>query len=431
MTKLWQKSTTKLHPFIEKYTTADDPTLDLVLMPYDIQGTMAHVKGLAKINILNKPELTKILAILKNLAKELKQGKITIKPEDEDGQTVIENYCVKHLGHLGKKIPTGRSRNDQVLTAIRLYCKDQIAQVKQSAVKLTNVLFSLAKKHQNLPFPGYTHTQQAMLTSLGHYFLSFVESLLDDLQLLDYIHHHIDQNPLGSAASFGVNLPLDRDFTTQELGFKKIQLNSLYCQNSRGKFESLMMEGLTQIMLTIGRLANDLILFTTQEFNFFHVTDQIVTGSSIMPQKRNLDVLEIMRGYVNVIIANHQMIQNLSKNLLSGYNRDLQLIKKPLIESFVIVKNSLEAMMIVLNNIEPNKKVIAAKITPAIFAADQATQLAKTKNIPFRQAYQIIAKQIQINSLSLVPDHLSLPLSPGAAGNLQLAKYKDRLKTYL
>ena len=334
--KLWQKDQAILHSLVEQYTVGEDYILDKELMLYDIEASKAHAKALNRIKILNNPELEKLCCALEKLKNEFKRGKIKISISDEDCHTAIENYLIKKIGRVGKKIHTGRSRNDQVLTAIRLYIKYNLSEIRKQTLNLAKKFIERAKKYERIPMPGYSHTQQAMLSSVGHYFAAFAESLLDDASLLDAIYNHIDKNPLGSAAGFGVSLPLDRLFTTKELKFKKIQINSLYCQNSRGKFESVFLEGLNQVMLTLNKFANDIIIFTSREFNFFSFPTNLTTGSSIMPQKQNLDGLEILRGNTNLIISHQLTIKNISRNLLSGYNRDLQLIKKPIIEGVKI-----------------------------------------------------------------------------------------------
>lgn len=268
--------------------------------------------------------------------------------------------------------------------------------------------------------------QQAMLTSLGHYSCSFVESLLDDITLLDSIGKHIDANPLGSAAGYGVALPLDRKGTTEDLGFGRTQINSLYCQNSRGKFESVFLEGLVQIMMTLGRLANDLLLFTTQEFDFFDVDASLVTGSSIMPQKRNLDGLEILRGNVSVVMGYQQMIKDISKSLISGYNRDLQLMKRPLIHSAEIVLQSIEIAQLYLKGITPKRESIEQKITKEIFMADIATGLSKEKGIPFREAYQLSVKHMETYKVNF-KRNIASKVSLGAPGNLAWKEYEKRI----
>ncbi|MFA6523492.1 MAG: argininosuccinate lyase [Candidatus Peribacteraceae bacterium] len=423
MSKLWQKSPAQQpHPLLEAFTVGEDPRLDLRILPFDILASRAHAEGLRSIGILSKEELSLLLHALTALEKDVKKGRVTITPEDEDCHTVIENFLTKELGPLGGKIHTGRSRNDQVLTALRLFMQERLAVIRTAALGLAQAFLARAKKHENVPFPGYSHTQQAMLSSLGHYYGSFVEALLEDCELLDAIAGHVDRNPLGSAAGFGVALPLDREGTTEKLGFRKLQWNSLSCQASRGKYESAYLEGLGQLMLTLGRFATDMLFFTARECDYFSVPDALVTGSSIMPQKRNLDGLEILRGYVSVVTGNQHAIQGISSKLLSGYNRDLQLLKKPVIESSDIVLQSLQVAKLYVEGCVPKKERIAASITPGIFLADVATALAKEKNIPFREAYRQAEKEQKG-----VPDfaaNLRSKVSPGAPGNLDLGRYR-------
>ncbi len=422
MAKLWQKQDSKpLHPLVEKYTVGSDYVLDKELIKYDIQASKAHAKMLGKIEILDQDEVEKIVSTLE----ELEQKDIEITIQDEDCHTVIENYLVEKLGDIGKKIHTGRSRNDQVLVAIRLYMKDNLEKTKEQTKKLAQTFLKLAKKHQQTPFPGYSHTQQAMPTSLGHYYASFVESLLDDIEFLEKTKEQVDKNPLGSAAGFGVSFPLDREYTTKELGFEKTQINSLYCQNSRGKFESIYLEALTQIMLTLNKFSTDMILFTTQEFNFFTVDESLTTGSSIMPQKKNLDLLEILRGNTSVVSNNKQMVLDISKNLMSGYNRDLQLIKKPLIESTNIVQDSIEIVDLFVQNIEPNMEEIKQKTTPEIYTADIANELVE-EGTPFREAYQKAKEKLGKTEIDEIKG-IDNKKSPGGPGNLYLENYKKRL----
>lgn len=427
MAKLWQKSKSKLHPLVEQYTVGDDYILDQVLMPYDIQATKAHIQGLQKLGIFTATEVKKLTSTLSKLEKDFKAGKVKIKIQDEDCHTVIENYLVKRYKNLGKKVHTGRSRNDQVLVAIRLYMKDQLKDLSKEVKKLAKDFLDFAEKYPMVPLPGYSHTQQAMLSSTAHWAASFIESLIDDAHFAESVYEHIDKNPLGSAAGFGVSLLLPRNKVSKLLKFKQTQVNSLYCQGSRGKFESTYLEALSQVMLTLGRFASDLILYTSQEFGFFKVKDSLVTGSSIMPQKRNLDAMEILRGKVNVVLANHQLIQNLTKGLISGYHRDLQLIKKPLIESIDIVMQSLQIVSLHIKGITPQQKKIEETITKEIFMADLANDLVKTKKIPFRTAYKKAFKEIKKYQVDL-EKNLKEKVSPGAPGNLDLNFYKILLK---
>ena len=427
MAKLWKKSDTKLHPAVEKYTAGTDYIFDITLMPYDIAASRAHAKGLEKIGVLSTEELEKTLGGLDALEGELNAGKITITPEDEDCHTVIENYLVEHIGDAGKKLHTGRSRNDQVAVAMRLYMKSRLSDLEGACRGLASQFVGAAEKYADMPMPGYSHTQQAMLTTVGHYFSAYAESLLDDADFVTGVQKYIDKNPLGSAAGFGTSIPVDREFTTKELGFAGVQLNSLYCQNSRGKFESAYMEALAQVMLTLGKFANDTLLFTSQEFDYFSVDDSVVTGSSIMPHKRNLDPMEILRGNVNVVIANQLMVKDIAKNLLSGYNRDGQLMKKPLFESTQIVADSIEVAGLVLQCLVPKPENIRAKINPGIFTADIANQLVTEEGIPFRDAYKQAA-EMSTKDIDL-KENISSKKSLGAPGNLGLDVLRKRIRS--
>jgi len=427
MTKLWKKTDTELNPLVEKYTAGTDYIFDVELLPFDITASKAHANGLEKVGILSSEELEVIENALNDLLKKSETGDIVIQPEDEDCHTLIENYLVEKVSDTGKKIHTGRSRNDQVAVATRLYMKSHLLQLQKKCIELATNFVDIGEKYKNVPMPGYSHTQQAMLTSVGHYMLAFAESLLDDADFIAAVQKQLDKNPLGSAAGFGVSLPLDREFTTKELDFAEIQTNSLYCQNSRGKFESLYLEALAQVMLTLGKFATDMVLFTSQEFDFFAVDESLTTGSSIMPQKHNLDVCEIMRGNVSVVVANQLMIKDIAKNLLSGYNRDGQLIKKPLIESTHIVVDSLDVAQLVLKGIAPKEESIKAKITPGIFAADIANNLVKEKGIPFRDAYKQAMDLVEENKIDFAKN-IASKVSLGAPGNLDIEGYKERIQ---
>ena len=277
--------------------------------------------------------------------------------------------------------------------------------------------------------PGYSHTQQAMLGSVGHYFAAYAESLLDDADQCGAILALIDKSPLGSAAGFGTSIPVDREFSAREMGFAGVQVNSLYCQNSRGKFESAYLEALVQVMLTLGKFANDMVLFTSQEFDYFAVDETLTTGSSIMPHKHNLDVMEILRGNVSVVIANQLMVKDIAKNLISGYNRDGQLIKKPLIESTHTALGSIEVVGVLLAGLTPKQESMRAKINAGIFTADIANALVQEKGVPFRDAYTEAAgmtpKDVDFSK------NLASKKSLGAPGNLALAEYRKRIKKAL
>ena len=442
MAKLWKKSDMKIAPAVEKYTAGTDYIFDVEILPFDIQASRAHAKGLQKIGILNTDELKQIGEGLDALEKDFKAGKIAIRPEDEDCHTVIENYLVEKIGEAGKKIHTGRSRNDQIAVAMRLYMKTHLASLEKDARTLAGQFIGSAEKHQDMPMPGYSHTQQAMLTTVGHYFAAYAESLLDDADLVAAVLTHIDKNPLGTGAGFGTSIPVDREFTTKELGFSGTQINSLYVQNSRGKFESAYMEALAQVMLTLGKFANDTLLFTSQEFDYFSVDESLTTGSSIMPHKKNLDPMEVLRGQVSVVVGNQLIVKDIAKNLMSGYNRDGQLIKKPLIESTHIVEDSLEVAGLVLAGLTPKQENIRAKIHKGIFTADIANEMVTKEGMAFRDAYQKAASMelenvrpseergsTERSSANVdLKKNIASKKSLGAPGNLGLNILRRRLK---
>ncbi|MFH1218687.1 MAG: lyase family protein, partial [Candidatus Peregrinibacteria bacterium] len=303
--KLWyKKKTISIDPLVEEYNAGDDILYDQELIPYDMEGSFAYGKMLHRHKILNNKELNNLKKGLNEITKLYNQGKFTLTLEDEDCHTKIENYLTQHYGDIGKKIHTARSRNDQVLVTMRLFMKDKLKELKKHAINLTNDLIDQAKKYEFVPMPGYTHMQKAMPTTLGTWFGAFAESLLDDIKLLDSINNIlVDQNPLGSGAGYGSPFAFDRDKLSKDLNFKRTQNNVIYCHNSRGKIEGMVLEACSQIMLTLNRLACDLLFYTTQECKFFDIPDQVSTGSSIMPQKKNLDVAELIRGRTATVIA--------------------------------------------------------------------------------------------------------------------------------
>lgn len=387
MKKLWQKNEYKLDPFIEAFETKEDIIMDQKLVASDVICSIAHAKMLAKIGILSTKELFKLKKGFKEILSLDKQGKFLLKMGDEDVHTKIENYLTEKYGDVGQKIHTGRSRNDQILAAIRLYSKDHLIKIQGELNNLIKSFNTFSKKYGSIKMAGYTHMQKAMPSSVGLWSESFRQSLQDDLILLDTATKLNDQSPLGSAAGYGVPIKLDREYSAKLLGFSKVQNNSLYCQNSRGKIEAVILSCLIQILLTINKFASDLMLFTTSEFNYFKVADSLTTGSSIMPQKKNLDVAELLRSKVHLVLGNYSQIVSLSSNLISGYNRDLQDIKKPLIESLEITLTSIKVTNILINNLTPNQEALESGLTEEIFAAEKTFDLVK-QGVPFRKAYR-------------------------------------------
>lgn len=391
MKKLWQKNKNKLMTEIEAFETKGDILLDQKLIPFDIQGSITHAKMLFKIKILNTKELQVLLKGFEKINSLYKQDKFILFFGDEDMHSKIENFLTENYGEVGKKIHTGRSRNDQVLTALRLYSLQELNQIKFEAKELIKSLKLFRKMHGKILMPGYTHMQKAMPSSIGLWIGSFIAALEDDLKNLNNVSQLINQSPLGSAAGYGVSIKLDKKYTAELLGFKKVQDNPIYCQNSRGKFEANILSVLLQLLLTINRFASDLLLFTTSEFDFFHASEKITTGSSIMPQKKNLDLAELLRSKVHLVLGNYVQIISLSSNLISGYNRDLQDTKKPLMESLEITKESLKMSQLLLLNIKPNEQNLKKAMTKELFATEKALKMV-LKGESFRNAYQKIGK---------------------------------------
>lgn len=391
MKKLWQKNNVKLNEIVETFETKDDLILDQKLVKHDLAGSLAHAKMLEKMGILTGEELGKISEGLKLILRLDKQGKFKIKKGDEDIHTKIEDFLTKKYGIAGKKIHTARSRNDQVLTALRLFNKEELTQVQKQLLGLIQSFSNQAKKYENVAMPGYTHMQKAMPSSISMWLGSFKDSLLDDLRLIKTIYKINDQSPLGSGAGYGLPITVDKQYTAKLLGFEKVQENPIYCQSSRGKIEAEILSGLISILMTINKFASDVLLFTTSEFNFLKVEDSMTTGSSIMPQKRNLDIAELLRSKVHIVLGNYVQIISLSSNLISGYNRDLQDSKKPLMESFEITIDSLKVVKILLESIVPNTDQLSLAMTEELFATEQALNLV-LQGESFRDAYRLIGK---------------------------------------
>ncbi len=389
--KLWQKGGGPDRR-IEEFTVGNDPELDLELVEYDCLASIAHARMLKKIGILSAVESRKLAAELGKIIALRREKKFRIRIEDEDCHTAIENHLTRKLGTAGKKIHTGRSRNDQVLTAIRLYSKDRLNQTGAALQNLTGTLSRISRRYGNAPVPGYTHSRKAMPFTVGKYFAAFGEAFKDDLRLLGCVSRLTDQNPLGSAAGFGTTLRLDRALTTKLLGFRKTQENELYAQNSRGKFESIILFSLSQVMLDLQRLATDLVLFSMEEFGFFRLPDEFCTGSSIMPQKKNPDVLEIARANFAVVHSGYLQVVEMIKGLPSGYHRDLQLTKEPLIRGFKKTLETVEIMNLVLENLEVDEDMCRRACTEEIYAADKALEMVK-KGAAFRDAYRAVARK--------------------------------------
>jgi len=393
MTKLWQKGY-RLHEQVEHFEAAQNSLLDNRLVRHDIWGSLAHSAMLNKIGILSDREREMLHIHLCNILRLAEEGQFTVTQADEDVHTRVENYLTEQAGEAGRNIHTARSRNDQVLLDLRLHSKEQLHVVAASLVKLCKALLDLAAAHVDTPMPGYTHMQRAMLSSVGLWAASFAESLLDDERLLTAAYQLNDQSPLGSAAGYGVPLTIDRQYVADLLGFARVQNNVIYVQNSRGKVEAAIVQALAQFMLDLSKFAQDVLLFTTLEYGFFQLPQELCTGSSIMPQKRNLGVMELVRARTATMLALQQQILGSVSGLPSGYNMDYQETKRPLMEALDIAQESLEICALVASNIQVDSARLAAACTFELFAADRAYELAASEKIPFRDAYRIVGKEV-------------------------------------
>jgi argininosuccinate lyase len=390
--KIWEKGYS-LDKEVEDFTVGDDHIIDMDLIVYDCTASKAHAKMLNSIGILSDGELNSLIEGLDEIISLSNDGNFKISKEDEDCHSAIESYLIDKCGEAGKKIHTGRSRNDQVLTAIRLFEKDALKQIKQFSIALVNSLNSIVDKFGTVEIPGYTHMQRAMPSSIGLWAKSFVDALTDQTKMVDSVYEIVDQSPLGTAAGFGVPvIELDKEMTAKQMGFYKVHDNPIYAQLSRGKFEAEILNACSQIMYVLNKLSSDLIMYSMSEFNFVSLPKQFCTGSSIMPQKINRDVLELVRAKYHVVIAEEFKIKSMIANLISGYNRDVQLTKKALIDSIRTTLSSLSIMSKVVGKMEVNREACKKAMTSELFATEKANKLVK-EGIPFRQAYQKIAEE--------------------------------------
>jgi len=424
--KLWQKNY-NADKEIERFTVGNDYLLDKNLIKYDVYGSIAHSSMLKKIKILNNIEFNKIKKELKGILKLNEKNNFKIKLEDEDVHTAIENHLVKKLGSIGKKVHTARSRNDQILVDLRLYSKENLLEVSKALIDLISITLNFAEKNKNTPMAGYSHAQKAMPSSIGLLFGAYAESLLDNFELIGAAYMLNNQNPLGSAAGYGTGINIDRNLTAKLLGFDKVQNNTLYVQNSKGKIESSIIFSLSKIMQDLEKISNDLILFSMDEFNYFNLPDKFTTGSSIMPNKKNPDVLELVRAKSSVVESLLFQANSISKKTLSGYNRDSQLIKEPLMQSFKITLDSVKIMSLVIKGLEVNEKNCINSCANEIFATDELTNLIKL-GVPMREAYKKIANNLNKVKKQDAKKNILEKKHIGATGNLNLKESKDKLK---
>jgi argininosuccinate lyase len=425
---LWQKPGVTVDARIQQFLAGDDVILDREFFLHDIAASKAHAEGLQHIGILSSEELAGLLRELGALAADFRSGAFVLDERFEDCHSAIESRLTERLGDAGRKIHSGRSRNDQILVATRLWLKEKLARVSALSREIAKVALDRAEAEKSLPLPGYTHIQRAVVSSAGMWWAGWAEAFIDDAVRADDTRRLIDANPLGTAAGYGVNLPLDRDHSTRALGFSRLQVSPIYAQLSRGKFEMAALEALGSATLDLRRLAWDLSLFTSAEFGFVALPAQYTTGSSIMPNKRNPDVIELMRAtHASVAAARTEIEQLLS--LPSGYHRDLQASKGAIFHGFGRGLPALELLPDLLANLEWREERMRAAIDSGMYATDVAVEQA-VAGVPFRDAYRAAAASANEAGAGRTPESsLAARVSPGAAADLRLDELRERWRT--
>lgn len=391
--KLWEKSV-QVNKDVESYTVGHDRELDIYLAPYDVLGSMAHITMLESIGLLTKDELSVLLKELKEIYNIAVAGKFEIEDGIEDVHSQVELMLTRRLGDIGKKIHSGRSRNDQVLVDLKLFTRDQIHTLVDSVTALIDVLLIQSEKYKDILMPGYTHLQIAMPSSFGLWFGAYAESLVDDLQLLLAAYKICNRNPLGSAAGYGSSFPLNRQMTTDLLGFDSMDYNVVYAQMGRGKMERIVSFAIASIAGTLSKLSYDACLYNSQNFGFIKLADEYTTGSSIMPHKKNPDVFELTRAKCNKLQTLPNDITLIINNLPSGYFRDLQIIKELFIPSFGEINDCLHMVARMMNEVKINEDILNDPKYLLIFSVEEVNRLV-LKGVPFRDAYKQVGLDIE------------------------------------
>jgi argininosuccinate lyase len=415
LSKLWQKDNVSVNEKIEKFTVGRDPEFDMLLAQFDVQGSLAHTQMLASIGLLEESELTEIQIELKNIYQEIQSGNFEIEEGMEDVHSQVELLLTRKLGEAGKKIHSGRSRNDQVLVDLKLFTRSRLQEVAEASNNLFELLISLSNKFKDVLLPGYTHLQIAMPSSFGLWFGAYAESLVDDMEMLQTAYKIANKNPLGSGAGYGSSFPLNRTMTTELLGFQELHYNVVYAQMSRGKTELFATTAISQIASTLSRLAMDICLYNSQNFGFIKLPDEMTTGSSIMPHKKNPDVAELLRGKTNRLKGLPNEIQLVMGNLPSGYHREMQILKEILMPAFDEILNCLDMTYFMLSNIEVKENILADEKYDMLFSVERVNELV-LQGVPFREAYKIIGNEI--NSGTYSPNRNLNHTHEGSIGNL-------------
>lgn len=422
--KLWDKGK-KINDLIESFTIGKDQEMDLFLAKFDVIGSLAHIKMLEHIGLLEGNELILLSKELKSIYREIAGGKFSIEEGVEDIHSQVELILTARLGEIGKKIHSGRSRNDQVLLDLKLFTRDAIKTVTENTLNLFHILIAQSDKYKEVLMPGYTHLQVAMPSSFGLWFGAYAESLADDLMLLQAAYRIADQNPLGSGAGYGSSFPLNRQMTTELLGFETMNFNVVYAQMGRGKMERSVLFALASIASTLSRLAYDVCLYMSQNFDFVKVPDELTTGSSIMPHKKNPDVFELLRAHCNRIQSLPAQMLTVTNNLPSGYFRDMQLTKELFIPAFQELNDCLQIASFALENMTINEHILDDSKYRFLYSVEEVNRLVLS-GTPFRDAYREIGLLIEKDLF--YPDKNIHHTHEGSIGNLSLGRIEAKMK---
>lgn len=425
--KLWQKDKTSLKA-VEQFTVGRDREMDLFLAPFDVLGSLAHIRMLQSIGLLEKTELEVLSAELKNIYQRIENNAFVLEDGVEDIHSQVELELTQKLGDVGKKIHSGRSRNDQILLDIKLYLRSEIDQIVGEVSAFFDLLLTLSEKHKDDLLPGYTHLQLAMPSSFGLWFGAYAESLVDDITTLQAAYKVVNKNPLGSAAGYGSSFPLDRTMTTRLLGFDDLNYNVVYAQMGRGKSERIVASALSNIASTLGKLSMDACLFLNQNFGFISFPDELTTGSSIMPHKKNPDVFELIRSRCNQVIALPNDISLMTANLPSGYHRDLQLLKELLFPAINNLKDCLRMAHLMLSNISVKKDILADEKYKYLFSVEEVNRLVLA-GMPFRDAYKKVGLDIESGNYN--PQTSVKHTHEGSIGNLCIPQIRSAMENVL
>ena len=425
--KLWEKNF-EINKEIERFTVGRDREMDMYLAKYDVLGSMAHITMLESIGLLEKDELTQLLAELKNIYQACERGEFVIEDDVEDVHSQVEMLLTRKLGDMGKKIHSGRSRNDQVLVDLKLFTRHQLKDIAYEVKSLFDELIAKSEQYKNVLMPGYTHLQVAMPSSFGLWFGAYAESLADDLLFLQAAYRMTNRNPLGSAAGYGSSFPLNRTMTTQLLGFDSMDYNVVYAQMGRGKMERNVGFAIATIAGTLAKMAFDACMFNSQNFSFVKLPKECTTGSSIMPHKKNPDVFELIRAKSNKLQALPQQVTLIMNNLPVGYFRDLQIIKEVFLPAFAELKDCLEMAAYIINKIEVNEHILDNPMYDPMFSVEEVNRLA-ANGMPFRDAYKKVGLDIEAGNF--VPDKNIHHTHEGSIGNLMNDKIQQLFNSIL